>query len=127
LPINLFQFQFGAYQVRICAPDRYRFLGVGVAPGDASSLGELSGVAADADGLSVADGEAAGVGLSDGVGDAVTSGVGVAFGLNTVGIGDGSAGVGVGEASGDSVVTACGCSAVPTPYSYTSLPQRITW
>lgn len=67
-------------------------------------------------GLSDAVGVAEGTTLlGDASGEAVTSGVGDAFGLNTVGIGEGSPGVAVGEGCGDSVGAAVGINAVPTP------------
>ena len=53
--------------------------------------------------------------LGDASGEAGTSGVGDAFGLKTVGIGEGSAGVAAGAGCADSVGVAVGINAVPTP------------
>ena len=111
----------------------YKFFGAGVAPGDASGDDSSLGAASDAAGLAAGDDDAAGVGLAGGpaaapgAGDADAAGVGEALGLYTVGMGEASAGVACEEGSGDSVVAEVGIRAVPTPYSYTSLPPRLPW
>jgi len=71
-------------------------------------------------GIEVADGGASGdgempTGDEDAAGDGVTSGVGEALGLKTVGSEAGAAGVTLGSACGDAVAVEVGISAVPTP------------